>query len=66
MVMNRLNLTNSAHYANTTMQYTAIFHGCKNVYFQMIFFISNEYPQSMFCSKNKKKYTPVNPSLTIL
>ena len=27
---------------------------------------SNEYPQSMFKSKNKKKmYTPVNPSFTI-
>ena len=26
------------HYANTPMQYTAIFHGCKNVHFQMIFF----------------------------
>ena len=27
---------------------------------------SNEYPQSMFWSKNKKKmYTPVNPSFTI-
>ena len=25
------------HYANTSMQYTAIFHGCKNVNFQMIF-----------------------------
>ena len=25
------------HYANTPMQYTAIFHGCKNVHFQMIF-----------------------------
>ena len=25
------------HYANTPMQYTAIFHGCKNVNFQMIF-----------------------------
>ena len=58
------------------MQYTAIFHGCKNVHFQMkmfnIFLIfaqnidcgytleppqrggSNEYPQSMFWSKNKK------------
>ena len=23
------------HYANTPMQYTAIFHGCKNVNFQM-------------------------------
>ena len=26
------------HYANMPMQYTAIFHGCKNVYFKMIFF----------------------------
>ena len=25
----------SSHYANTPMQYTAIFHGCKNVNFQM-------------------------------
>ena len=25
----------SMHYANTPMQYTAIFHGCKNVNFQM-------------------------------
>ena len=23
------------HYENTPMQYTAIFHGCKNVHFQM-------------------------------
>ena len=27
-----------SHYANTPMQYTAIFHGCKNVHFQMKFF----------------------------
>ena len=26
------------HYENTSMQYTAIFHGCKNVHFQMKFF----------------------------
>ena len=26
------------HYANTPMQYTAIFHGCKNVHFQMKMF----------------------------
>ena len=26
------------HYANTPLQYTAIFHGCKNVHFQMKFF----------------------------
>ena len=26
------------HYANTPMQYTAIFHGCKNVHFQMKIF----------------------------
>ena len=25
----------AGHYANTPMQYTAIFHGCKNVNFQM-------------------------------
>ena len=61
-----------------SVQYTAIFHGCKNDNFQMkifdVFLIcaqnidcgytlepphrggSNEYPQSMFWSKNKKKY----------
>ena len=33
-------------YANTPMQYTAIFHGCKNVHFQMIFLYF-----SYFCSK---------------
>ena len=76
------------HYANMSVQFTAIFHGCKNDNFQMkifdIFLIfapnidcgytleppqrggSNEYPQSMFWSKNKKiMYTPVNPSFTI-
>ena len=80
------------------MQYTAIFHGGKNVHFQMkilnIFLIfaqnidvflifaqnidcgymleppqrggSNEYPQSMFWSKNKKNmYTRVNPTFSI-
>ena len=69
------------HYANTRMQYTAIFHGCNNVHFQMKFFNiflifaqnidcgytselpqqggSNEYPQSMFWSKNKKKGIPL-------
>ena len=26
------------HYANMSVQYTAIFHSCKNDYFQMIFF----------------------------
>ena len=30
----------SHHYDNTSMQYTAIFHGCKNNNFQMIFFDS--------------------------
>ena len=69
------------------MQYTAIFHGCKNFHFQMKIFNSltfaqnidcvytleppqrggsNEYPQSMFWSKNKKKmYTPVNPNFSV-
>ena len=71
--------SDTRHYANTPMQYTAIFHGCKNVNFQMKNFNtfltfaqnidcgytleppqrggSNEYPQSMFWSKNKKKKT---------
>ena len=67
-----------------SVQYTAIFHGCKNDNFQMkfsdIFLIfaqnidcgytleppqrggSNEYPQSMFWSKNKKEmYSPCKP-----
>ena len=30
--------SNSDRYANTPMQYKAIFHGCKNVHFQMNFF----------------------------
>ena len=28
---------NTLHYENTPMQYTAIFHGCKNVHFQIKF-----------------------------
>ena len=70
----------TTHYANMSVQYTAIFHGCKNDNFQMKFFDiflifaqnidcgytleppqrggSNEYPQSVFCSKNKKKCIP--------
>ena len=60
------------------MSYTAIIHGCKKDNFQMkkqlIFFLktfnvgkrSNEYPQSMFYSKNEKLMTtPVNPNFTI-
>ena len=65
-----------------SVQYSAIFHCCKNDNFQMkmfdIFLIfaqnidcgytleppqrggSNEYPQSMFWSKNKKKYAYPN------
>ena len=56
------------------MQYTAIFHGYKNVHFQMnflnIFLIfarniewggSEEYQQSMFWSKNKKNVYPCKP-----
>ena len=78
----------NTHYANMSVQYTAIFHGCKNDNFQMKFFDiflifaqnvdcgytleppqrggSNEYPQSMFWSKNKKNmYTRVNPTFSI-
>ena len=62
------------HYANMSVQYTAIFHGCKNDNFQMkifdifLIFAQNidcgytleppQYPQSMFCSKNKKICIP--------
>ena len=59
------------HYANMSVQYSAIFHGCKNDNFQMKIFdifqmfaknIDCEYPQSMFWSKNKKKYVyPCKP-----
>ena len=77
-------LIKKMHYANMSVQYTAIFHGCKNDNFQMKFFDiflifaqnidcgytleppqrggSNEYTQSIFWSKNKKKY--VYPSKT--
>ena len=34
-----LQLNCCVHYANMPMQYTAIFHACKNVNFQMIFFL---------------------------
>ena len=81
-------MVSGCHYANISVQYTAIFHGCKNDNFQMkifdIFLIfaqnidcgytlepphrggSNEYPHSMFWSKNKKNmYTRVNPTFSI-
>ena len=68
-------------YANTPMQYIAIFHGRKNVHFQMIFkkkkflFLlktlivgtrSNENPQSMLWSKNKKKAYPCKPQFNYI
>ena len=37
------------HYANTPMQYTAIFHGCKNVHFQMIFYVCLIFAQNIDC-----------------
>ena len=40
-------LGNRYHYANMSVQYTAIFHGCKNDNFHMIFFLYFSY----FCSK---------------
>ena len=43
--------TSLVHYANTPMQYTAIFHGCKN--------------ESFRAKIKKKMYTPVNPTFTI-
>ena len=37
------------HYTNMSVQYTAIFHGCKNYNFQMKFFLYFSY----FCSKHR-------------
>ena len=38
------------HYANISVQYTAIFHGCKNDNFQMNFFsIFNIFAQNIDC-----------------
>ena len=57
------------------MQYTAIFHGCKNDNFQMNYFdiflfllkaliVGTRYnPQSMFKSKNKKNVYPCKPEV---
>ena len=65
------------HYENLPMQYTEIFLALKIENFQLkkvdIFLIfaqnigcSNEYPQSMFWSKNKKnRHTPAYPSFSI-
>ena len=39
----------SSHYENMPMQYTAVFHSCKNANFQWIFFLYFSY----FCSKHK-------------
>ena len=45
------------HYENTPMQYTAIFHGCKNVHFQMnIFNIFLIFAQNIDCW-----YTLISP-----
>ena len=33
--MNGVGFEMLGHYANTPMQYTAIFHSCKNVHFRM-------------------------------
>ena len=69
------------HYDNTPIQYTVIFQGCKNDYFQMkkkedsfLIFAHNidcgytleRVPTIYVWSKIKKiMYTPVNPSFTI-
>ena len=68
--------TQQAHYANTPMQYTTIFHGCKNENVQMkncnIFLI---FAQKIDCEAvltrthnlcfraKIEMYTPLNPSL---
>ena len=38
MVLRTIFSTDAIHYANTPVQYTAIFHGCKNVHFQVKMF----------------------------
>ena len=57
------------HYENMLMQYKERFKVVKNENFSQKNFDlggSNEYPQSMFWSKNKKnRYTPANPNFTI-
>ena len=37
-LLNKNICVNCNHYANMSVQYTTIFHGCKNDNFQMIFF----------------------------
>ena len=57
------------HYANTPMQYTAIFYGCKDDNLQMknrdIFLSFAQNIDFGYMCKTKKMYTPVNPSFTI-
>ena len=65
------------HYANTPMRYTAIFHGSKNINFQikncnffLIFARNNEAvltsTHNLCFGENKKiMYTPEHPSFTI-
>ena len=49
-----------SHYTNTPMQYTAIFHRCKNVHFQLkLKGSSNEY--LCFGEKIRKKVFPCKP-----
>ena len=55
----------SIYYENTPMQYTAIFHCCKNADFQLKLF-DYFHVFAMFCSKKKKNmYTRVNPTFSI-
>ena len=53
------------HYENTLMQYTAIFHSCKNVHFQMkivkIFFIFASTHNQCFGAKIRKNVYPSKP-----
>ena len=49
VIGSRKSTLNSLHYANTPMQYTAIFHGCKNVNFQMKNNIFLIFAQSIDC-----------------
>ena len=60
----QLSLNNmcKVHYENTPMQYTAIFHGCKNVHFQMKYLIFFSYfAQNIDCG-----YTLEPPNFQIV
>ena len=57
------------HYDNTPMQYTAIFHGCKNLNFQMkkcdIFLFFAQNIDCRYMLNQSRTNGPINAHLTI-